>query len=127
MMLKEILEEARVKAEKIKDEVVNELLKSKTLNQLVGNDNFIKALSYAIGTKDEVKKVVGNQVKHIFKVMNVPNKKEMHELGKKLEGIEKAIEKFATQKIAVRTLVKKKSSPKKKFTQGKKSKKKVRG
>lgn len=103
-MLKEIIKEARVKAEQVKNEVVADLVKSKTLNQIVSNKNFLKAVSYAIETKQEIQTTITKQVKDLLKTLNVPHKKELQELGKKLEAMEKAVERFAANKIQVKTL-----------------------
>lgn len=111
-MFKEILDEARLKAEKVRDAVVADILKSKTLNQIVSNKNFLKAVSYTIETKKEIQSTINRQVKDLFKTLNVPHKKELQELGKKLEEMEKAVERYAAQKIPVKTLSHTKGSTK---------------
>lgn len=111
-MLKEMIKEARVKAEQVKNEVVADLVNSKTLNQIVSNKNFLKAVSYAIETKQEIQTTITKQVKDLLKTLNVPHKKELNELGKKLEAMEKAVERFAATKIQVKTLGGKKRAAK---------------
>lgn len=119
-MLQKILKEVCLKAEKVKDEVVTDILKSRTLKQIVGNDNFIKALSYVIETKQEVQNAIGKQLKGLFKSMNVPNKKDLLGISKKLDEMEKAVEKFAARNLAIKSLAKKKPTKQSKKARGKK-------
>lgn len=121
-MLKEIIKDVRVKAEQVKNEVVADLVKSKTLNQIVSNKNFLKAVSYAIETKQEIQTTITKQVKDLLKTLNVPHKKELHDLGKKLEAMEKAVERFAANKIQVKTLGGKKRAAKTPKKTGKRKK-----
>lgn len=125
-MLQQILKEVRLKADQVKNEVVTDILKSKTLNKIVSNNNFIKALSYVIETKQEVQDSIGQQFKSLFKSMNLPNKKDLAEIAKKLDEMEKSVEKFAARNLAIKSLAKKKSPAKKSGPRKSKGKKKSR-
>jgi hypothetical protein len=110
MNLKDILNEARFRGEKVKNEVVAELFKSKTLQDIVGNKHFIKALTRVIHTKDEVKKAISTQMQNIFDVMEVPSRADIIKIAGKLGNLEKVIEKIGRSTIAVNILPKLKSS-----------------
>jgi hypothetical protein len=104
MDIKSIFDEALSRGEKIKSEVVGEILNSKTFQDIISNKNFIKAVSTVIQTKDEVKRAISSQVKHIFQVMDVPSKDELLNVAKKLSHMEKVIEKIGRSRIAVSIL-----------------------
>lgn len=104
MDIKSIFDEAISRGEKFKSEVVGEILNSKTFQDIISNKNFIKAVSTVIQTKDEVKRVISTQVKHIFEVMDVPSKDELLNVAKKLSHMEKVIEKIGRSRIAVSIL-----------------------
>lgn len=114
MDIKSIFDEAISRGEKFKSEIVNEILSSRTLQDIVGNKNFIRAISTVIQTKDEVKRVISSQVKSIFNVMDVPSKDDLINVAKKISHMEKVIEKIGRSRIAVSILPQlssKKASP----------------
>jgi hypothetical protein len=102
MNFKDILDEVRDRGEKLKGEILDELIKSKTLNQIVSNKNFINAVSRVIETKDEVKRAIQGQVKSLFQVMDVPNKHELFKIGGKISELEKLIARLGIQGISLR-------------------------
>lgn len=104
MDIKSIFDEAISRGEKFKSEVVGEILNSKTFQDIISNKNFIKAVSTVIQTKDEVKRVISSQVKHLFQAMDVPSKDELLNVAKKLSHMEKVIEKIGRSRIAVSIL-----------------------
>lgn len=113
MSLKDILDEVKVRGEKMKDEVVDEIVKSKTLNQIVNNKNFVKAVGKIIETKDEVRKVIRDQVNNVFQALDIPSQDILKTLDRKMSQIETALEKVGAEKIPV-TRIKKKTTGKKK-------------
>lgn len=104
MNIKTLLDEAMERGEKIKAEVVSEILKSKTLHELVSNQGFITAVSRIIETKDEVKRVIGRQVKSVFHLMDVPTKEDVKRLGVQLTKLEKAVDDIGRKRMQVKTL-----------------------
>ncbi len=106
MNLKAILDEAKTRGEKLKNEVVAELLKSKTLSEIVSNKHFITALTRVIQTKDEVKKTLSTQIKAILDVMDVPSKEDILGIAGKLGSLEKIIDKVGRKTIGINILPK---------------------
>ena len=119
--LKDLLDEAMSRGDKIKDEVLNDLMKSKAVHQLVGNKHFIKALSQVLQTKDELQKTLNKQVHGVLKLMEIPTKKEINRLSREIASLEK---KLAKKKAASKTKTTKKKTSKKKTTTKKKTVKK---
>lgn len=107
MNLKTFIDEAINRGEKIKAEVLSELLQSKTIQEIVTNRNFINAISRMIETKDEVKKVIGRQVKMVFEMMDVPTKHDLSRIGGQVANLEKIVEKVGRSQIAIKVLPKK--------------------
>ncbi len=116
MNFKYILDEAINRGEKIKQEVIAEILKSKTIQEIVMNKNFVKAVTRLIETKEEVKKVINKQVKTIFDMMDVPTQRDLLKIGKKLTKLESILNRVGRKTIPVKSLKKTKSSTKRKKT-----------
>jgi len=112
MNFKSLLDEAIERGERMKDEVLDELLKSKTLHEVVSNRNFIKAISRVIETKEEIKRTISKQVKSIFLVMDVPTKSEIAKIGNHIVKLENIISKLGEKKIPVKSLRKTKTKTK---------------
>lgn len=106
MNLKTFIDEAINRGEKIKAEVLSEILQSKTIQEIVTNKNFISAVSRMLETKDEVKKVIGRQVKMVFDMMDVPTKNDLLRIGGQVANLEKIVEKVGRSQIAVKVLPK---------------------
>lgn len=104
MSLKKLLDEALSKGEHLKDEIVQELLQSKLLNEVVNSDLFAKAISTVVRTKDEVTKAIRQNVKNVLKVMDVPSRNDIANLGHKIEQLEKLVDKAGKRAIMVKSL-----------------------
>lgn len=107
MNFKLFLDEALSRGAKIKDDVLNELFKSKTIKELANNKTFIHAITRILETKEEAKKAIDRQVKNIFDTMNVPTKKDLRDIGRHITRLEKIVERIGRRKIKVKPLAKK--------------------
>jgi hypothetical protein len=114
MNIKDLLDEVKVRGEKLKDEILDDIVNSKALLQVVSNKNFVTAVSRVIETKDEVKKVIQKQMKNFFQALDVPSKVEFSKIGQKLAAMESSIEKLGIARTAARSAGKAKSAPTKK-------------
>ncbi|MBU0504575.1 MAG: hypothetical protein ABII18_06790 [bacterium] len=119
MNFKLLLDEAINRGEKIKTEVLAEVLKSKAIKEIVSNKNFISAVTRIIETKDEVKKVIDKQVKTIFDVMDVPTQKDMLNITKQLKKYEQLLSKFTGHKVSTKPVKKAQKVAKKKVAKKK--------
>lgn len=109
MDFKLLLDEVIDRGERIKKDVLDELFKSKTVHDLVTSKSFVAAVSKILETKDEVKKVIGKQVKHIFDVMDVPTKAELRKLGQQIGRLESEIGRVDRKRLAIKALQKHKN------------------
>lgn len=92
MTFTQLLDELKTRSEKIKQEVLEEVVKSKTLNRIISNENFIRAVSTVISTKREVKKVLNKQIKSLIKTMEVVTHSDLSKLVQQLKNLEAGIE-----------------------------------
>lgn len=109
MNLKTLLDEVIERGEKIKDEVLAEIVKSKKIKEIVSNQHFLHALTRVISTKDEVKRVLNKQVKTVFDLMDVPTQMELKNIASKLRKLEAFIDKLGSHKISVKALTQNKT------------------
>lgn len=118
MNLTQVFDELKKRSEKIKNEVLDEIVKSKTLNKIVSNKNFINAVSSIIATKQEVQKTLNKQITTLVKGMKVATKRDLSLIIAQLQKIEKRIDATSGTK---RKSSKKKTASKKKKSSKKKA------
>ncbi len=111
MSIKAFIDEALVKGEAIKGEIADEILRSKVLQDLVSSDVFAKAVSTVLKTKEEVSRVLKHNVTSILQMMDIPSRYEIKSLERKVDMLEKTVDRAGRKSIAVKTL---KSTKKKK-------------
>ncbi len=104
MDLKNFLDEAFNKGKNIKEEIVNEIFSSKMLSEVVNNDLFVKAVSKAIETKEEVTRVLRHNIQTVFKVMDVPSRSDLENLNRKIDHLEKSIDKVGKRSLTATSL-----------------------
>ena len=100
MNLGDFLNEIKIRGEKIKKEVLSEIVKSKTLNQIVSNENFIRAVSSIIATKDEVQKTLRKQMSSLIKTMEFVTHQDLSKMIQQLKNLEKSLSQFLYGKPA---------------------------
>ena len=110
MNFKNLLDEAFERGEKIKADVMSEIFKSRTIKEIVTHKQFVKALGTVIETKDEVKKALNKQFKHLFDMMDVPTQDQLKKIGKQLTSLESVIDRIGSRKIAVKSVQKRKKA-----------------
>lgn len=103
MNLKSFLEQARDKGEKIKNQVLDQVVHSSTLKDLLKNDQFINTVATVLEAKGQVEEFVNNQVENFYQAFEIPSKKEVESLHKKIHQLENEVEtlhrKVVTQKL----------------------------
>ncbi|MBI2339184.1 MAG: phasin family protein [Deltaproteobacteria bacterium] len=106
MSFKEFFDEALTKGEHIKNEIVSELTKSKLLREMLKSDHFARAVSGVVRTRDEVAKSIRKNVKAVFQIMAVPTRDDLAGLERKIDGLEKSLDRVAKKVITVKSLKK---------------------
>ncbi len=104
MNFKDFLNEALSKGENIKEELLSDLLSSKILHEVLSNDLFVKAVSSAIKTKEEVAKVIKDNVKTVLKIMDIPSRNDLVAIKHKLEHLEKVIDRIGKKGLTSKSL-----------------------
>lgn len=104
MNLKLLLGEALHKGENIKDELAKEVLNSKVLKEFLDSDLFVKAVSTAMKTKDELARVIRHNVKNAMQVMDIPSRQDLSSLERKLDQLEKTVDRVGKRAITVKSI-----------------------
>lgn len=106
MNWKQLLERALVKGENLKDEVADEILKSKVFKDFTKSDIFGKAVTSAIKTKEDVTKAVRDNIKNVLKMMDIPTRNDVTRIEKKISSLEDKVS--STKKAVAKKTTKKK-------------------
>lgn len=91
-MLKEVIEDALARGEKLKKDIVGQILKSATLNELINNRKFAETIAKVIQTKDEISRSIHRNVQDALKAMRIPSKQQITSYEKRIETLERKLE-----------------------------------
>ena len=91
-MLKEVIEDALARGEKLKKDIVGQILKSATFNDLIHNRKFAETIAKVIQTKDEISRTIHRNVQDALKAMSIPSKQQITSYEKRIESLEKKLE-----------------------------------
>jgi len=95
-MLKEVIEDAIARGEKLKKDIVGQILKSATINELISNRRFTDTVAKVIQTKDEIARTIHRNVnvafKEALKTMSIPSKTQISSYERRIEQLEKKID-----------------------------------
>lgn len=104
MTLKDFFDEALVKGETLKAELLSEIARSRLLRDFSQSDLFARAVSTVVKTKDEVSRFIREHVKTVMSVMDVPSRSEIATLEKRLDQLDRAVDKVGKKAITIRSL-----------------------
>lgn len=95
-MLKEVIEDAIARGEKLKKDIVGQILKSATINDLLNNRRFTETVAKVIQTKDEIARSIHRNVnvafKEALKTMSIPSKNQITSYEKRIDVLERKID-----------------------------------
>lgn len=91
-MLREVIDDALQRGERLKRDIVEQILKSATLNELINNKRFTESIAKIIQTKDEVGRILRQNVQDALKVMSIPSKQQIVSYEKRVEQLERKID-----------------------------------
>ena len=92
MGIRTAMEEAFHRGEKIKDQLIADVMNSQAVNELLQNDIFLKSLTRMINTKYELQKAFRSNVKNVLKLLNLPSRDEISVMERKLNRLESEID-----------------------------------
>lgn len=91
-MLREVIEDALERGERLKKDIVGQILKSATLNELLNNRKFAETIARVIQTKDEITRTITRNVQDVLKAMSIPSKQQITAYEKRVDMLEKKLE-----------------------------------
>ncbi len=91
-MLKEVIEDALARGERLKKDIVGQILKSSTLNELISNRRFAETVAKVIQTKDEISRALQKNVQEALRSMSIPSKQQISAYEKRIDHLEKMID-----------------------------------
>lgn len=91
-MLREAIEDALARGDRLKKDIVGQILKSATLNELLNNRKFTNTIARVIQTKDEVARSINRNVQDALKAMRIPSKQQISAYEKRIDSLERKID-----------------------------------
>ncbi len=91
-MLKEVIEDALQRGEKLKKDIVRQVLSSAALNELVVNRRFVETVGRVIETKQAITQILRKNVHEILKVMSIPSQDQIGVYEKRIQRLEHQID-----------------------------------
>ncbi len=88
MNIRNAMEEAFQKGEKLKEQIIQEVMGSHTVNDLMQNEYFLKSLSVLLNTKYELKKALRSNLRNVLRLFNLPSRDEIHSMERKIHRLE---------------------------------------
>jgi Asp/Glu/hydantoin racemase len=122
-MLREVLDDALSRGERLKHDIITEIVSSATLRDLINNKSFIDTITKIIRTKHEVSTLIRDNVQEALKAMHIPSRSQLNAFERKVLQLERQLDQVS-RKLVLKA--KKKTTKKKaKKTAKKTAKKKV--
>jgi len=121
MSIRTTMEEAFHRGERIKEQILHDVMNSQAVGELLQNEYFLKSLSALMNTKYELKKALRHNLKSVLKIFDLPTRDEINTMERKLNRLESEIDGIH-RKVMTARLAKAKSANSKKSHRHKVSK-----
>lgn len=92
MDLQKFLDEAMERGEKIKTQMVEGLLNSRFVNQLLKNEKFLNTVVAILNAKSGIERRLHKKLNFILKSLELPTRDDVHGMEKKIHRLENEIE-----------------------------------
>ncbi len=92
MGIRTAMEEAFQRGEKIKNQIIHDVMNSQAVGDLLQNEIFLKSLSRVMNTKYELQRAFRSNLKSVLKVFNVPSRDEINSMERKIHRLESEID-----------------------------------
>lgn len=90
-MLKEALEDALVRGEKLRRDITKEILNSQVFSDLANNPSFVKAVERVIRSKDEVGSLMQRRMKEMLEAMRIPTRQQVQGFERRVARLERSL------------------------------------
>jgi hypothetical protein len=104
MKLKDFIDQAQRRGENLKEEILEDLFKAKFVKELLESDLFSKAITTVLKTRDEVAKVMRQNVQSVLTIMDLPSRNDVTALENKVAYLEKQIDRVSKKAITVKSM-----------------------
>ena len=95
--MREVIDDALARGERLKKDIVAQILKSATINELVNNKRFADTIARVIQTKDEVGRILRQNVQEALRVMSIPSKQQISAYERRVDQLERRIDSLGRQ------------------------------
>ena len=109
-MLREVINDAIARGERLKKDIVGQLLKSEALNELLGNKRFAETIVKVIQTKQEVSRSIHSRIQEALASMNVPSRSQIADYEKRVQTLERKISSLGRESVKKRAALGKNGS-----------------
>ncbi|GEM_PF-2535434 len=92
MDLRKFLHHAMEKGEQIKTKLVEDVLQSRLVNQLLKNEKFLSGVVGLLNAKTGVERKLQGKFNHVLKMLEVPTRDEVKVMERKIHKLENEIE-----------------------------------
>ena len=92
MSIRTAMEEAFQRGEKIKEQILHDVMHSEAVGELMQNEYFLRSLSALMNTKYELKKAIRTNLKSVLKIFDLPTRDEINTMERKLHRLETEID-----------------------------------
>ncbi|MFO1519936.1 MAG: hypothetical protein U1F57_09790 [bacterium] len=92
MSLQVFLEKAFERGEKMKGKVLEDLMNSRLVNQLLKNEKFLNTVVAVLNAKSGIERKVHRKLNFLLKFLEVPTREEIRDMEKKIKQLEHEIE-----------------------------------
>ena len=105
-MIREVIDDALARGERLKKDIIAEIVSSATLRDLVNNKAFIDTITKVIHTKHEVSQTLRNNIEEILRIMKIPSRDQIQRYEQKVQQLEKRLDQLTRQMVLKRSRTK---------------------
>jgi len=92
MSVQSFLEQALQRGERIKSQMLEDLMNSGVVNQLLKNEKFLNGVVAVLNFKSGVEKKIHRNINFLMKLCEIPTRDEINGMEKKIRHLETEIE-----------------------------------
>ncbi|MBI2336263.1 MAG: hypothetical protein HYU97_05840 [Deltaproteobacteria bacterium] len=88
MWIQNVMNEALQRGEKIKNQIVQGVLSSKTLEELLSNEKVLRSVTKAFSTKQQLEKTLRTNLRKALKFIEIPSREDLRHMQTKISQLE---------------------------------------
>lgn len=96
-MLREVLEDTLRRGEKLKRDIVGQVLSSAALSDLIHSKHFAETIAKVIQTKGEISALLRRNVHEVLKMMSIPSREQIATYERRVQKLEHQIDQLGRQ------------------------------